>query len=118
MRGRIRKTEGSAAIPTRFSKTEIARMERARTLLGISSRSAFIRQAVLGRLEELESEGILQVRDVTEDEAARLIDAYLKKHPGSHYVSDFVEALGLEPRTAFAAAQRLIDRGRVRVGRG
>ena len=92
-------------------------MERARTLLGIPSRSAFIRQAVLGRLDELEAEGILQVRDATEDEAVRLIDAYLRMHPGTHYVSDLVEAVGLEPRIAFAAAQKLIDRGRARVGR-
>lgn len=104
-------------IPTRFSSSELKRLERGRELLGIPSRSAFIRQAVLGRLEDLEAVGVTEVRDVTLEDATALIQRYLSKNPGTHYVSDLVERLGLEPRIAFAAAQKLIDEGRARLGR-
>ncbi|MGQ0797265.1 MAG: hypothetical protein ACT4OI_05320 [Methanobacteriota archaeon] len=107
----------SVAIPTRFRASELARLEHGRELLGLPSRSAFIRQAVLGKLEELESVGVAEVRDVTMKEATRLIDRYLSKNPGTHYVSELIERLGLEPKVAFAAAQNLIDEGRARLGR-
>jgi len=109
--------EKSAVIPTRFSQAELSRLERGRELLGLPSRSAFIRQAILGKLEELEAVGVTEIRDVTLDEATRLIDRYLARNPGTHYVGDLVERLGLEPRVAFAAARKLIDKGRARLGR-
>ncbi len=107
----------TAAIPTRFSSSELKRVEWGRELLGLPSRSAFIRQAVLGKLEELETVGVAEVRDVTPEQATKLIQRYLAKNPGTHYVSELIERLGLEPRIAFAAAQRLIDEGRARLGR-
>ncbi len=84
--------------------------------MGLPSRSALIRQAVLGRLEELETTGITEVREVTTGEAMKLIHRYLQKYPGTHYVSELIERLGLEPEIAFAAAQKLIDEGRARLG--
>lgn len=113
-----RPREQSTPVPTRFATEELARIERARNLLGLPSRSAFIREAVLERLEEVEGAGILQLRDVDEEAAAKLMDEYLQEHPGIHYVSELVEALGLEPRIAFTAARRLVDAGGARVGRG
>jgi len=114
---RPRRGERSAAIPTRFTSSELGRIERALGLLGIPSRSAFIRQAVLGKLEELEAAGITEIREVSLQDATRLIRRYLAKNPGTHYVSELIERLGLEPKVAFAAAQKLIDDGRARLGR-
>ena len=111
------RSKKSAVIPTRFSLSELRRLEKGRELLGLPSRSAFIRQAVLGRLEELETVGVAEVQDVTIQEATKLIDRYLSENPGTHYVSELIERLGLEPRTTFAAAQGLIDEGRARLGR-
>ena len=111
-----RRKQRSAAIPTRFSPSELARLERGREMLGLPSRSAFIRHAVLGKLEEVESVGVTEVRDVPVAEATRMIQRYLAKNPGTHYVSELIERLGLEPRVAFAAAQKLIDDGRARLG--
>lgn len=107
----------SAAIPTRFSPSELARLERGREILGLPSRSAFIREAVLAKLEQVESVGVTEVRDVSMQEATKLIDRYLSKSPGTHYVSELIERLGLDPKVAFAAAQKLIDQGRARLGR-
>lgn len=115
--GQTPKARETTPIPTRFSREELARIERTRPMIGASSRSAFIRLAVLEKLEELEGTGILQLREVSEEEAVRLIDAYLQGRPGIHYVSELVEELGLEPRTAFAAAQKLLDEGHARIGR-
>ena len=95
----------------------MARMDRARELTGLPSRSAFIRQAALDRLKEIEETGVLVMRDVSEREAMHLIKDYLAKHPGQHYVSDLVEELGIEPKVAFAAAQKMIDDGRAKLGR-
>ena len=86
-------------------------------MLGLPSRSAFIRQAVLGKLEELETAGITEIREVSLKEAMRLVQRYLAKNPGTHYVSELIERLGLEPRITFVAAQKLIDDGRARLGR-
>ena len=114
---RTRRREKSAAIPTRFTSSELARLERALELLDLPSRSAFIRQAVLGKLGEVESAGITEIREVSMDKAMSLVRRYLAKNPGTHYVSELIERLGLEPKIAFAAAQRLIDDGKARLGR-
>lgn len=117
MRGRTERPRSSTAIPTRFTEDEVARLDRARNLAGLPSRSAFIRRAVLDRLEEVEGTGVIVLRDVSERQAMRVIGEYLEKHPGQHFVSDLVEELGIEPRVAFAAAQKLIDKGRAKLGR-
>ena len=117
MAPRMKRSEASAAIPTRFTRSELARMDRARSRLGLPSRSAFVREAVLGRVEEVEKMKVIELRDVSVAEAERLIDRYMREHPGRLYVSDVAEELGIELRVAFQAAQRLIDRGRARVGR-
>jgi len=47
--------------------------------------------------------------------AIRLIDRYPQKHPGVHHVDDIADEIGIELRVAFAAAQKLLDRGRARM---
>jgi DNA-binding MarR family transcriptional regulator len=92
-------------------------MDNAYARLGLPSRSALIRQAVLVRLEEIETMRIIEVRDMSEAKAMRLIDQHLKKHPGIHYTSDLADELGIDLPVAFAAAQKLIEKGRAKVGR-
>ncbi len=94
------------------------RIDRTRGIVGMPSRSAFIRAAVLEKVAAVEGSRIVEVRDVSEVEAMRLIDEYLKKHPGVHYTSDLADELGIELGVAFAAAEKLIAKGRARVGRG
>ena len=118
LRGRARASRETSAIPTRFSEDEVARMDRARARVGLPSRSAFVRQAVTEKLDAVETMRVIEVRDVSEGEAVRLIDRYLAKRPGVHYVDDIADALGIELRIAFAAAQKLLDRGRARVKEG
>lgn len=105
-------SEPTTAVPVRFTEKELSRMERAGTLLGLTSRSAFMREAILEKLHEVETMGIIELRDVTVDEAVKLIDRHMRKNPGTHYPSDFMEKLGIEPRIAMEAIQKLIDEGR------
>jgi hypothetical protein len=93
-------------------------MERARGRIGLPSRSAFVRQAVLEKLESVEAMRIVEVRDVSEAEAMRLIDRYLETRPGVHDVDAIADELGIELGVAFAAAQKLIERGRAKVRGG
>lgn len=106
-----KKSEPTTAIPVRFTKKELLRMERARSLLGLASRSAFMREAILEKLHAVETMGVIELRDITVDQAVRLINRYMRKYPGIHYPSDFMEKLGIEPKTAIEAVQRLIDDG-------
>ena len=92
-------------------------MDRAASRLGASSRSSFIREAVLERVAAIEASRVVEIRDVSAKEAMRLIDEHLKKHPGVHYTSDLADELGIELGVAFAAAEKLIEKGRARVGR-
>lgn len=57
---------------------------------------------------------IIEVRDLSIDEAVKMIDDYISKHPGKHYVSELAEELGIELSTAFKASQKLIDSGEAR----
>jgi Mn-dependent DtxR family transcriptional regulator len=54
---------------------------------------------------------IIEMRDVSVDEAARLIDDYISKNAGKHFVSELSEKLGIELGTVFKAAQKLIESG-------
>jgi hypothetical protein len=58
---------------------------------------------------------IIEVKDFSVDEAIKKMDEFLSKNPGSHYVSENAEALGLELKVAFKAAQKLMDEGIVEV---
>ena len=115
LRGQKPRASTTGAIPTRFSEEEVARIDRVQARFGFRSRSAFIREAVLEKAKSLEATKVVEVRDVSEKEAIRLIDRYLQKHPGVHYVDDIADELGIELGAAFAVAQKLIDRGRARV---
>lgn len=107
--------KATAAIPTRYSRVEVEEIERARRILGLPSRSAFIRAAVLGKVEEVKAMRVVEMLDVPVDRASKMIDEYLRKKPGVHYVSELIEKLGLEPRIAFDAVKKLMQDGRARV---
>ncbi|HYS71113.1 MAG TPA: hypothetical protein VEM95_01705, partial [Thermoplasmata archaeon] len=69
---------------------------------------------MLEKVDALETTKVVEIRDVSEKEAIRLIDRYIQKHPGVHQVDDIADELGIELRVAFAAAEKLVGRGRAR----
>jgi len=109
------KGEKQAVIPVRFTQGEVKRIEQARKMMGMPFRSSFIRRAVLEKIDELQKMRLIQVRDVTKEEATNVMLRYLERNPGVHYVSELIERLGLEPKVAFEAATQLILDGRARL---
>ena len=57
---------------------------------------------------------VVEMREVSVDGAVKLIDEYISKNPGKHYVSEISEALSIELDTAFEATQKLIESGEAR----
>lgn len=54
---------------------------------------------------------VIGVRDMSAEEAARMIDRFISKKPGAHFISELAEKLGIELRVAFEAAKMLVDEG-------
>ena len=102
-------------IPVRLSKKLVERIDLAASLLGYGSRSRLIREAVEHYVDDVLGARLIEVRDVSVEEAIKLIDGYLSSNPGVHYVSEIAEALGIEFKTAFKAVDRLVKRGAVEV---
>ena len=100
-------------VPVRIPPELGLKMDKVVSRFHYRSRSEFIREAiqehVKGRLEEV----VIEVKDVPVEEAARMVDRYLGKNAGAHYVSEIAEALGLELRVAFEAVALLKSRGAV-----
>ena len=101
-------------VPVRVPGELAAKLDRAVSNLHYSSRNAFIREAIEQHISDRLESKIIEVREVPVDEAARMIDRYLTKNPGAHYVSELAEELGLELGVAFKAARALEERGAVR----
>ena len=102
-------------VPVRIRGELARKLDRAVKTLRYSSRSELIREAIEQHLGNTLENKMIEVRDVSVDEATRLIDGYLSKNPGAHYVSELAEELGLELDVAFRAAKRLTDQGLVKV---
>ena len=79
------------------------------------SRNEVIRNAIDEYTTKMMNTKIVEVRDISIDQAMKLIDGYISENPGKHFVSDLSEELGIELRTAFRATQKLIDSGAVRI---
>ena len=75
------------------------------------SSADFLREAVRDKLRTME---IISLRDVDLKTAEKMIIEYLKKHPGSRFVSEIADALGIEYTIAFKAAHNLIEKGVIR----
>jgi len=90
------------------------KLDQLATRLHAKSRNEVIRNAIKEYTEQMLDTRIIEVREVTVEEAAKLIDNYLSDNPGKHYVSELAEELGIELGTAFRAAQKLMDSGAVK----
>jgi Arc/MetJ-type ribon-helix-helix transcriptional regulator len=101
-------------VPVRVSGELAVKLDRAVSNLHYSSRNAFIREAIEQHINDRLESRIIEVRDVPVGEAVRMIDRYLAKNPGAHYVSELAEELGLELGLAFKAAKALEESGAVR----
>jgi len=104
----------SVVIPLRLSRSLVKKLDEALRLTRLGSRNQLIREALEEYVGRTVAAKVLEVKEVSVGQAARLIDGYLTKNPGAHYVSELSEKLGIELGTAFKAVERLKANGAVR----
>lgn len=71
----------------------------------------FLRDAVKDKLASIE---VVSVRDVKPEEAERMIENYLKEHPGPSFASEIADALGLEFDITFKTIDKLLQKGQIK----
>jgi metal-responsive CopG/Arc/MetJ family transcriptional regulator len=101
-------------VPIRVPAELAARLDRAVSRLHYTSRNEFIREAIEQHVNDRLESKMIEVRDVSVKDATKMIDRYLAKNPGAHYVSELAEELGLELDVAFKAAKMLEAQGMVK----
>lgn len=80
---------------------------------GARSRTEFIERALTAYIEEIRESKVLVARPWAEAKARAAILKFLKDRP-SAYVSDIMEALGMEPEFAFRMVDDLAKEGRIK----
>jgi len=75
------------------------------------SSADFARDAIRDKIRTLE---LVSVRNVSMREVNKMILAYLKKHPGSHFASEIADELGIDYGLAFKAVNQLLNSGRIK----
>lgn len=101
-------------VPVRVPAELAAKLDRTVSKFHYASRSEFIREAIEQHVNDRLESKMIEVRDVSVKDATKMIDRYLAKNPGAHYVSELAEGLGLELDVAFKAARMLEAQGAVK----
>jgi GTP-sensing pleiotropic transcriptional regulator CodY len=71
----------------------------------------FAREAIRDKIRTLE---VVSVKDVSMQEAKRMILAYLKKNAGSHFASEIADKIGIDYGLAFKAIHQLLESGKIK----
>ena len=95
----------------RLSKSDYRRVQQLVDAGLYRSFADFLREAVRDKLGSME---VISVKDVSAQEAERLIENYLKEHPGPSFASEIADALGLEFDITFKTIHKLLEEGRVK----
>ncbi len=75
------------------------------------SNADFAREAIRDKIRTLE---VVSVKNVSVQEAKRMILVYLKKNPGSHFASKMADEMGIDYRVAFKAVNQLLESGKIK----
>ncbi len=95
----------------RLSKSDYAKVQQLVDAGLYRSFADFLREAVRDKLASME---IVSVKDVTPQEAERMIEEYLKTHAGSNFASEIADALGLDFSITFKTVTKLLEEGRIK----
>ena len=103
--------EKSRQIAVRLTPIEHDRIMK---MIGIGmyrSSADFAREAIRDKIKTLE---VISVKDVSMQEATRMILAYQKKNPGSHFTSEIADELGIDYGLAFKTVKQLLESGKIK----
>ncbi len=96
----------------RLSVKQLEEIDRLVRRTGMRSRTEFLERAIDRYLDELKESKVLLLREWTEPRAKAAVLKYLKGGRKA-YVSDIIEALGMEPDLAFRVVDTLLEEGAV-----
>lgn len=105
LRGRV--------IPTRFSEDELRKIDSLLGKIGLRSRSEFIREAVQYYLNNVAETRVIELRDVSNDQAKREILEYIRKKKEAE-TFDIANDLRLDLNLTMKALRELWEEGRIR----
>ncbi len=78
------------------------------------SNADFARESIRDKIRTLEA---VSVKDVSVKESRKMILAYLKKNPGSHFASEIADELGIDYGLAFKTINQLLESGKIKKSR-
>ena len=107
---KINDPEGLQAA-VRLSKSDYTKIQHLVDAGLYRSFADFLREAVRDKLGSME---VVSVKDVTAKEAERMIEDYLKVHPGPSFASEIADALGLDFDITFKIINKLLKETRIR----
>lgn len=96
----------------RLSAEQLRQVDELVRRTGMKSRTELIERAIQRYIEDLKESKVLVLREWTPTKAKAAVLRYLKNRP-SGYVSDIIEALGMEPDLAFRTVDTLLKEGAV-----
>ena len=95
----------------RLSKSDYLKVQQLVEAGLYRSFADFLREAVRDKLGRME---VVGVKKAEAHEAERLIEDYLKEHPGPNFASEIADALGLEFDITFKTINKLLEKGRIK----
>lgn len=107
----VRETHQVAA---RLAKADYERIQELVEAGLYRSSADFLRDAVRDKLRTIE---VVSLRGVDLKTAEEMITKYLEKHPGSSFVSEIADVLGIDYGVAFRAVRNLLEKGLLRKSR-
>ena len=107
---KLNEPEGLQAA-VRLSKSDYTKVQQLIDAGLYRSFADFLREAVRDKLGSME---VVSVKDVSAKEAERMIEDYLKVHPGPSFASEIADTLGLEFDITFKTIHKLLEEGRIK----
>jgi Arc/MetJ-type ribon-helix-helix transcriptional regulator len=107
---KINDPEGLQAA-VRLSKSDFTKIQHLVDAGLYRSFADFLREAVRDKLGSME---VVSVKDVTAKEAERMIEDYLKSHPGPSFASEIADELGLDFDITFIIINKLLEEGHIK----
>jgi Arc/MetJ-type ribon-helix-helix transcriptional regulator len=95
----------------RLSKTDYRKVQQLIDAGMYRSFADFLREAVRDKLGSME---VVSVKKVENQEAERMIEDYLKEHPGPSFASEIADTLGLEFGITFGTINKLLQEGKIK----
>jgi len=102
---------GAFQVAVRLSKSDYVKIQQLVEAGLYRSSADFLREAVRDKLGSME---VVGVQHVDSQEAERMIEDYLAKHPGPNFASEIADELGLEYSVTFKTIHKLLEEGRIR----